>query len=63
MYVVPSAPGKRFDEDTKITDLLIEFYNAANDGSQSMQIFESISKRYTEIRDELELKTDIESYL
>ena len=21
-YVVPSAPGKRYDEDTKVTDLL-----------------------------------------
>ncbi len=63
IYVVPSAPGKRFDEDTKITDLLIEFYNAVSDGSQSMQIFENISNRYTEIRDGLELKTDIESYL
>ena len=63
MYVVPSAPGKRSDEDTKITDLLIEFYNAVNGGSQSIQIFENISNRYIEIRDGLELKTDIESYL
>ena len=26
-FVVPSAPGKRFDGDTKVTDLLINCYN------------------------------------
>ena len=26
-YVVPSAPGKRFDGDTKVTDLLYKCYN------------------------------------
>ena len=25
-YVVPSAPGKRFKEDTKVTDMLYECY-------------------------------------
>ena len=25
-YVVPSAPGKRFDGDTKVTDLLYKCY-------------------------------------
>ena len=27
-YVVPSAPGKRFKEDIKVTDLLYQTYNA-----------------------------------
>ncbi len=28
-YVVPSAPGKRFDSDIKITDLLYQCYQNA----------------------------------
>ena len=27
-FVVPSAPGKRFSEDIKVTDLLYQAYNA-----------------------------------
>ena len=27
-YVVPSAPGKRFKEDVKVTDLLYKCYSA-----------------------------------
>ncbi len=29
-FVVPSAPGKRFKEDTKVTDLLYKAYRAQN---------------------------------
>ena len=32
LYVVPSAPGRRFDGDTKVTDLLIEAYRIAVEG-------------------------------
>ena len=28
-YVVPSAPGKRFSDDTKVTDMLYSCYAAA----------------------------------
>ena len=28
-YVVPSAPGKRFSEDTKVTDMLYKCYAEA----------------------------------
>ena len=28
-YVVPSAPGKRFSGDAKVTDMLIALYEAA----------------------------------
>ena len=28
-YVVPSAPGKRFPEDTKVTDMLYACYDLA----------------------------------
>ncbi len=63
VYVVPSAPGKRFDEDTKVTDLLIDFHIAVNIGKDSMHIFDEISNRYIEIRDGLGISTDIESSL
>ena len=31
-YVVPSAPGKRFSEDTKVTDMLYKCYAEAEEG-------------------------------
>ena len=31
-FVVASAPGKRFDGDTKVTDLLLDCYDAATSG-------------------------------
>lgn len=31
-YVVPSAPGKRFDGDTKVTDMLYGCYRMAEQG-------------------------------
>ena len=31
-YVVPSAPGKRFPDDTKVTDMLYACYAAAEEG-------------------------------
>ena len=32
VYVVPSAPGKRFSEDTKVTDMLLHVYETASAG-------------------------------
>ena len=29
-FVVPSAPGKRFSEDTKVTDMLLHVYKTAS---------------------------------
>lgn len=31
-YVVPSAPGKRYSGDTKVTDMLYQCYYAAANG-------------------------------
>ena len=31
-YVVPSAPGKRFPKDTKVTDMLYACYESAANG-------------------------------
>ena len=31
-YVIPSAPGKRFNEDIKVTDMLYQCYALAQEG-------------------------------
>ena len=33
VYVVPSAPGKRFSDDTKVTDMLLHVYETAKAGN------------------------------
>ena len=44
-YVVPSAPGKRFKEDNKVTDLLYKCYDEFSKGQDS-EAFEEIKERY-----------------
>lgn len=61
--VIVSAPGKRTSDDNKITDLLYICkahlkYNASCD-----DIFAKIRDRYTQIKKECNLKTDIEGEL
>ena len=48
-YVVASAPGKRFDEDTKITDMLYACYAKAAHGENFDEDFAAIEKRYNDI--------------
>ena len=49
VYIVPSAPGKRFDGDTKITDLLYECYELAATGKDFYVPFFTVKDRYNEI--------------
>lgn len=58
-YVVPSAPGKRFKDDTKVTDLLYQAYNAKND-IEFKTTFENVKTRYQEIIDGLNLDFSLE---
>ena len=58
-YVVPSAPGKRFSDDEKITDLLYKCHYDAQAGRDITETFDKIQKRYTDIATELGLKADI----
>ena len=53
-YVVPSAPGKRFKEDTKVTDLLHKAYNAKTE-NEFRVLFNEIKQRYQDIIDGLGL--------
>ena len=48
-YVIPSAPGKRFTKDTKVTDLLYRCYEAAVSGEDFSEILNQIKERYNEI--------------
>ena len=57
--VVPSAPGKRFSEDTKVTDLLYACYRAANE-EIFQKVLAEIKSRYQEIIDGLELSLSLE---
>lgn len=58
-FIVPSAPGKRFKEDTKVTDLLFKAYYASN-ASEFNRIFEEIKERYQDIIDGLNLNISLE---
>ena len=58
-YVVPSAPGKRFREDTKVTDMLYECYSKAKAKESIDEIYSQIVARYTSIIDELGLDFDM----
>ncbi len=48
-YVVPSAPGKRSAKDTKVTDMLYDCYQSAQDPIQLTEKLAAIQARYEEI--------------
>ncbi len=54
-YVVPSAPGKRFSDDTKVTDMLYGCYRLAEAGKDFKKELAAIEARYQEIIDGLSL--------
>ena len=60
VYVVPSAPGKRFSDDTKVTDLLYQCYERVLTGEDFAKAFAPIRERYNEIIRDLGLKTSLE---
>ena len=59
-YVVPSAPGKRFSEDTKVTDMLYKCYAEAEEGKNFDKSLKAIKERYNEIIKGLGLKLSLE---
>ncbi|MEZ4358385.1 MAG: aspartate kinase [Eubacteriales bacterium] len=63
-YVVPSAPGKRFSDDTKVTDLLYSLYAKRNDGKTEFEdVYKKIFTRFCELRDDLDLSIKIEDHI
>lgn len=60
-FVVPSAPGKRNSNDTKVTDLLYKCYRAAEKGHTDFdKVLTEIKARYQEIIDGLGLDLSLE---
>ena len=58
-YVIPSAPGKRFSEDTKVTDMLYGCYAKAEAGKNFDAELTAIADRYQQIIDGLGLSLDL----
>lgn len=61
--VVPSAPGKRFKDDPKVTDLLYLCYEMAQQKVGFESIYQQVYDRYTEIEKELGLSNVMEEPL
>ena len=62
-YVVPSAPGKRFSADTKVTDMLYSCYEMVRNNLNIDEMFGKIADRYNSIIADLELDFDISGAL
>ena len=60
-YVVPSAPGKRFSEDTKVTDMLYGCYALAEADKDFSKELEAIHDRYKEIIAGLKLDLSLDA--
>lgn len=59
-YVVPSAPGKRFKDDIKVTDMLYDCYAAAENGEDISDKLDKIQARYNEIIEGLGLDLSLD---
>ena len=63
-FVVVSAPGKRYSDDTKVTDLLYACYQDCVEKGSCSETFQKIRRRFQSIVSELGMDSfDIESIL
>ena len=62
-YVVPSAPGKRHKDDTKVTDMLYECYEKIRNHENVDELYDRIKDRYNSIIADLGLNFDIDGEL
>lgn len=62
-FVVPSAPGKRSEDDTKITDLLYLCHELARQNVDFSEPFNKISTRFLDLSKALGVSIDMESLL
>ncbi len=60
VFVVPSAPGKRYDGDTKVTDMLYGAYSLAKEDKPFEKQLSAIKARYQEIIDGLKLSVSLD---
>ena len=59
-YVIPSAPGRRFDGDEKVTDMLYACHALAVKGEKIDPIFDKICERYNSIIEGLGLALSLD---
>ena len=62
-YVVVSAPGKRFSNDVKVTDMLYECEREAEETGSCEAAFSKVRQRFENIVAELGIKTDFAAIL
>ena len=60
-FVVPSAPGKRFSDDVKVTDMLYNCNNLAMENKSIENVFSAIIDRHNGIISDLELDLNLDS--
>ncbi len=58
-FVVVSAPGKRFDDDIKVTDLFLHIYRSASAGEPYDLYLAAIMERFDGITEELQIDLDL----
>ena len=59
-YVVPSAPGKRFSDDIKVTDMLYKCYDEVCGGADALASFLPIAERFNGIISDLGLTISLD---
>lgn len=59
-YVIPSAPGKRFSDDIKVTDMLYACYESAEQQEDISSQIAAIKDRYQEIIQGLDLELSLD---
>ena len=62
-YVIVSAPGKRFKDDIKITDMLYRCHNEVVETGTCKKSFTIIRERFLEIAKDLSLTLDMQAIL
>ena len=60
-YVIPSAPGKRFSGDEKVTDMLYAAHRTVLAGEDPTPVFARIRSRYNDIIAELGLSLSLDA--
>lgn len=61
-FIIPSAPGRRFEEDEKVTDLFYRCHREQGAGQSFLKTFEEIRQRYYDIANSLNLSLDLAQY-
>ncbi|MBQ0083758.1 MAG: aspartate kinase [Clostridiales bacterium] len=59
-YIVASAPGKRFDNDTKVTDMLLDCFDKSYETEYTEKCFAQITERFNNIIEGLGLNFSLE---